>query len=218
MINLAATGFGYIVGKELLGDDDGDRGDEFVAARDADDVVAVGVDIRVAFGCDGDDGGLTCATLLHIADRLLLIRQIRDRHDDRYLRLEEGDRTMLQLGGVIALGVHIGDLFQFEGALEGGGEHVAAPDEEGVVGVGILLRDRLDLRLALQHRRGEFRYARELAHHVAAGCSRETTGAAEHDRHLGHDRDLGRERLGGGNPDLGAGMQVNPTSRFAGDG
>ncbi len=110
---------------------------------------------------------------------------------------------MLQLAGGVGLGVDVGDLFELEGALQGHGVVQAAPQEEDVLAIAVLLRQLLDLLLLLQDLLDLFRRLAQRRHDP--GCLLRGEGAAlpgEQQPQQVHHQHLGGIGLGGGHGDL----------------
>ncbi len=85
----------------------------------------------VAVG-DDDDLAVARLDLLQVALHLLEDALAGGDGDDRQVLVDERDRPVLHLAGRIALGVDVGDLFQFQRPFEGHRVLDAAAEEEEV--------------------------------------------------------------------------------------
>ena len=104
-----------------------------VRSRHPEDVVRDVAHALVALGRHGDDARVAGAALHEVADELVVHGAARGHGDERHLRVEQRDGSVLQLAGGVALGVDVADLLELEGALErdrvrdaASHEHVAA--------------------------------------------------------------------------------------------
>ena len=75
----------------------------------------------------------TCCTF---ENDLVIERVARSDDHTRHVMVDQCDRTVLHLGCGIALGVDVGNLFQFQSAFERSGVVVAAAEIEEIVGIG----------------------------------------------------------------------------------
>ena len=137
--------------------------------------------------------------------------------DGRHLGVDQRQRAVLQLGGLVRLGVPVGDLLELLRTLAGHRVAAHPADEEQALvprraawhlGQGLLLREHLRDLL------GQPLQARDQPAAVGDGQvadPAEVEGEQrEGDRHVG-------QRLGRGHRDLGAGVQVDPAVALAGD-
>ncbi len=83
----------------------------------------------VTFRGYGYDAGVARTDLLDVADHFLIDVRGGGYGDQRGVGIEEGDGAVFEFAGREAFGVDVRDLFEFEGAFEGGGVADAAPDE-----------------------------------------------------------------------------------------
>ena len=94
------------------------------------------------------DLAAACDDFLGVGRGLLEdVVQRREGYDWRHL-VDQGDGTVLEFAGGIALGVDVGQFLELEGAFEGNGITGAATEIEHVPGAGDDLCQALDLRLA----------------------------------------------------------------------
>ena len=209
LVDVAVFVDGDVVGEELEGDGGEDGGEGFGDAGDGDDVVGDGVDGGVAFGDDGDDFALAGFDFLDVGDGFFVDAVGGGDGDDGHFGVDEGDGTVFHFGGGVAFGVDVGDFFEFEGAFEGGGVVVAAPEVDEVAGVGEgfgkvgngggLLQDLGDVVgdvLEFAHEGGEA--------FVGDGAFFMGEGEGEH----GEDGDLPCEGFGGGDAYFGTDVDV----------
>jgi hypothetical protein len=129
LVDFTATQAGDVVGEELERDDGGDGGDERVAARDSDEVVHALGGLVVALGDDAEDAGTASAAFFDIAESFVLTRDVHGEGDDGGAFFKQGDGAVLEFGGVIALGMDVGNLLELECPFEGDGIHRPATDE-----------------------------------------------------------------------------------------
>ena len=116
---------------------------------------------------------------------------------------------MFELAGGVGLGVDVADLLHLETSFQADGVVQTAPNEEDVVGVGVLAGEPLDALLVLQHPLNLFRQGLQLADEGAAAL---LINAAAHLGKLGGEqidrRQLGAVGLGGGHRDFRPGVGV----------
>jgi len=106
-----------VVGEQLHRDAQQQRLELGLGVRDPDHVVGqAGGQIGIG---DGDDGAAAGLDLLDGREVLGQEFVVRDDHDARHRRVDQGERAVLQLGGLIRLGVDVGDLLQLLGAFAG---------------------------------------------------------------------------------------------------
>ena len=132
-------------------------------------------------------------------------------------RVDQGDRAVLHLGGRVALGVDVADLLELQRPFERDREVEVAAEVEGAPGRGDPLGG-LD-RSARSCRTSPISVGDRLDRidDGQAVGEREVPEPAQVERQQGQDGDLGRERLGAGDADLGAGVQVDAAVGLAGD-
>src|SRR5699024_4482880 len=172
---------------------------------------------------DHQGAGAAGAHLLDVGDHLRVQRvaSVRGGDDDehRLPLLDQGDRAVLELPGGEALGVDVGDLLELERALHRGGvADVPAQEQHGgdvlhVLGELLHLRgavqDLLDLvgdPLEVRHQGGDLVRV-EVAARLGEEQPQQVAGG-----------DLAEVRLGGGDRDLGADVQVQRRIGLARDG
>src|SRR3569623_1348601 len=127
--------------------------------------------------------------------------------DHRHVRIDQRERAMLEFAGGIGLGVDVGDLFQFERAFHGDGILRTPAEEQGVVLVGEILGELLDLAVERERLLDPARNGDELFHEIGFGRGREVMTATEHDHQHEQRYQLGSEGLGGRDADFGPGAR-----------
>src|SRR5713101_175178 len=140
---------------------------------------------------------------LALVDKNMPVIAIAPKDDHGHVLIHERERPVLELAGGIGLGVDVGDLFQLQRTLHRDRVVDAAPQEQGVLKLGELLRPHLHLRFDVQHalqrprqmpkRMQQFRFAlrRQPASHLGEGHGEE-----------GQRGELRGKRLGRGHTDL----------------
>src|SRR3989442_10416083 len=181
-------------------------------------MIGQGTEVAVAFGRDRDDAAAPRPHLLHVRDDLG-INLVGGRHkDDRHVRVDQRDGAVLHLRRGIALRVDITDLLELEGTLQRDREVHAASQIQRVGRIGELLRQDTHLRLQLQragHERGQLSQA---TRQLLAFLERQPVLVAQVEPEQPERRDLRRERLGRGDADFGAGVQIDAAVRLARNG
>lgn len=114
LVDFAAAQAGDVVGEKLKRDDGGDGGDERVAARDGDEVVHALGGLVVAFGDDTEDAGTASAAFFDVAESFVLTSDIHGEGDDGCAFFKQGDGAVLELSGVVTLGMDVGNLLELE--------------------------------------------------------------------------------------------------------
>ncbi len=174
----------------LFGDHDGDR----AAGLDLTNVrQQLGVQCGRAFGRGHDD-------------------------DDRQLVFDQRDRTMLELTGGEALGVHVRQFFELERALQGHRVADVAPQEQHGRGLREPVSQvghRLDRRNDPGHQIGHRFQLAVLPLDLVGIFGAARLGQRQAQQIVGGH--LGQEGLGGGHPDLRAGAGVEHRVAFARD-
>src|SRR3569623_2433624 len=127
--------------------------------------------------------------------------------DHRHVRIDQRERAMLEFAGGIGLGVDVGDLFQFERAFHGDGILRTPAEEQGVVLVGEILGELLDLAVERERLLDPARNGDELFHEIGFGRGREVMTATEHDHQHEQRYQLSSEGLGGRDADFGPGAR-----------
>jgi hypothetical protein len=142
----------------------------------------------------------------------------RHQHEDGLPRLDERDRTVLQLAGGEALGVDVRDLLELERTLESDRVADVATEEQHRAGVGHPARELGDvLVLVRQHPGDLLREGAQLVD-VGGGIRDRAADSAHVQAQQQQGGDLRRERLGRGDRDLGTGMGVDHGIRLARNG
>lgn len=145
MVDVAASLFGEIISEELPGNTRGEGGELVGRGGEPDDVVCNGAGAFESLGGKREDGGAPGFHFLEVADDLLFGFFVGAEGNDGKLCIEEGDRAVLEFAGRIAIGVDVGDLFEFEGGFQAGGEHVAAAHKEKVVVAAVFFCELFDV-------------------------------------------------------------------------
>lgn len=78
---------------------------------------------------------------------------------------------MLEFGGVIAFGVDIRDLFEFEGSLKGNGIHIAAANEESAGLIKVAFSDFGDGVVLFENAFDEAGDGFDFLHELASGVA-----------------------------------------------
>ena len=126
---------------------------------------------------------------------------------------------MLELTGGIGLGVDVGDLFQLERPLHGDGVLAATTEEQAVVLVGELLGQGLDLLGQRQALLDTQRQGLQRLDKVGLGGGAQVATAVTDGGHQHQQAgQLGGERLGGGDANLGTGPGHKGQVRFSHQG
>ena len=114
-----------------------------------DNVVGLGLNVRVILASDGDDRSAAGLDLFQVAHHFVIDGAVRGEKHRRRLRIDQGNGAMLHLGGRIALSVNIADFLEFESAFEGDRIKILPAEVEHVAGVAIFLGDALDSIMTL---------------------------------------------------------------------
>ena len=182
-------------------------------------VVAHVLHHAVALGDHGDNLAAARLDFLDVADDFLVHAALGGDDDHGHLLVDEGDGTVLHLGGGVAFGVDVGDFLEFEGTFEGHGVVVAAAEVDEVLAVGEHLGELVDVLVVLEgplHLVGNLLELvdEHVEHLVAEGLFLLGDGEAEE----AEGDDLAGEGLGGGDADFGAHVEVGAAVGGAGDG
>ena len=118
----------------------------------------------------------------------------------------------------IALGVNIGNLFEFEGTFQRDREHQLSTKEEAVLVFGILLGDGCDFIVLLKHLFHLLGHSPESFHYLNAILITQVAKATEVEREHSRDHNLRCKCLGRSHPNLRTGVLVNTAITLAGDG
>ncbi len=156
--------------------------------------------------------------LFHVGCHLVHRIVVRRNHHNRQLFINQSDRPVLHFPGRITFGVDIGDLLQFQRALQGDRVLVAPPEVEKVVNMHQAVRDLLDLGIQLQALLDLAGQADQRIEHGATGLLVEIAAQAsevESKKVEGHQ--LRGKRLGRGHTDLGTGVGVDDPVAFPGN-
>ena len=140
-----------------------------------------------------------------------------DDRDGRHGLVDERERAVLELGGLVGLRVPVGDLLELLGALAG--DRVAAhpPDEEQALGLRQPLGHLDQVGLEGQHLLEVARQPLQPGDEPLAVGDRQVADPAELQGEQ-REPDVHRgQRLGGRDRDLGAGVQVDAAVALAGD-
>ena len=130
----------------------------------------------------------------------------------------EGQGAVLELGGRVGLGVHVGDLLQLLGTLEGDVVAAHPSDVEGARGRGEVLGRVGDGVLAGEHLCDLSGQSAEGPHEPATVGRAHVADASEVESQEGQDDGGRRERLRRSDRHLGPGVEVDPRAALAGDG
>jgi hypothetical protein len=184
-----------------------------------------------------DDDRLT-ATRLHLldgVDGLHVDAVAHHNHDDWHEIVDEGEWSVLQLSGHDSLAMHVRQLFHFlrrfhekpagfrskstyQRSLHASGEVVAAAHDQQALLLVQVAGDVQNLRVELQHFLDLFVEFTESCEDFLA-TSLEGDAVLAHDEPEHHQRDeLRGVGLGGGDSDLGAGIDVHTAVGFTADG
>ncbi len=133
--------------------------------------------------------------------------------------VDQGDRAMLHFGGGHSLGVDVADFLQLQRPFQRDGIMISAAQEQPVFAIAEFQGDLLDL-LALSSRTVSIcsgMRAQPVDDFLALGLAHESPPAEVEREHRQHDA-LAGERLGAGDADFRAGVQIDSAVGFAGDG
>src|SRR5262245_47388611 len=219
LIDICTHECGGMVGEELHGysiDQGWDRG------------VRLGHgDVRLELAAGASRGGigyqddLAAARrhFLHVGDGFFEQIVFGGDDDDGHVFVDQGDRPVLELTGGIALGVNIGNLLQFERALERNRVADAAAEVEHVLGPGELVRQLLKQRLASEQGRDMPRHLRQSVDEILLLAGSDGLARpAERDGQACQRAQLAGEGLGRGNADFGARQGRQHDVCFTGNG
>jgi hypothetical protein len=216
-VDVEAALHGNMVGQELERNDGQDALQAVDGLRDPEALLAQLGHLGIVLVAN-DDG--VAAARMHLAERvqtLELARVVHDDHADGHVLVDHGERTMLQLARQDALRVHVGELLDLERALQARGEvEATAHDEQRLLGVQ-LVRNLLDLLVHGEHTldlTGQLLQAQEDL--LAALPLRDRVLAHDEREHDQRD-ELTGVGLGGGDADLGSGVDVNAAVGLARD-
>src|SRR6478752_7569579 len=213
LVDVEALGGGQLAGEDLERHRRHERCEQRRGLRHPDDHVGEGLDVGVALLGDDDGAGATGADLLDVADDLavqaVLAARRRDDDEHRLPRLDQSDRAVLELAGGEALGVNVGELLELERTLERHGVADVTAEEEHRAGVG---HEAGDLAHPVEAVEDLLDLAGDLVQVLHHGLRLVGEGAAPQLREVEAEdvagRDLGQERLRGGDGDLGTGVGV----------
>ena len=194
-----------MVGEQLQGDGKDDRRDLVLDRGDIEDLDPVtALHLRPGIG-KHDQLPATCPHLLEVGLQLFQQFVVGRHHDYRHVGIHQRQRTMLQFARRIGLGMDIGDLLQLERPFHG--HRILRPpaEEQGVVLVGKLLGQSFDDGIEAKHLFDASRQALQLPHQSRLFLPGHTVTPPEGDHQQHQCHQLGSERLGGGDTDLGAG-------------
>ena len=155
--------------------------------------------------------------LLQIAHHLVEDRPARQQEHRRRVRIDQGDRAVLHLGGRIALGVDVADLLQLQRPLQRHRVVILPAQVQEVGDVAVPLGDAAHVVVAGQraaHRVGD---RTQFSDHLRPLQAGQMAHAAEVEGEHGQDGDLIGERLGAGHADLRTGMQIDAAVGLAGN-
>ena len=155
-----------MVGEQLYGNGVDDRGEQTRVAGEADYMHSgAGGEVAVEVG---EDIQLAAAGVdfLHVGGEFFQEAVIGGDDHHRHVLVHQGQGAVFQLAGRIGLGVNVGNLLEFEGALQGDGIVEPPSQEEGMLLLREAPRPDLDLRFQIQ---GMLDTAGELAQGVQMG-------------------------------------------------
>ena len=142
MVHVRPFEYRRVVGEELDRDGVKDGSDEGVDGwqfhRPADAVAEFSHPLGVS---DQQDLAATGADFLDVGDHLVEERVGGHQHDHRHAFINEGDGTVLEFAGRVALGVDVADFFELERAFQGGGKVELPPQVQEVGAVGVFHGD-----------------------------------------------------------------------------
>lgn len=131
-------------------------------------------------------------------------------HDDGKVLIDEGKNTVLELARHDGLAVQIRDLLDLEGTLEGGGELAAtAKEEQALLVLEELGAHVLDRIVELEDLADLLRHLGKTLDDLLATALLGSTVLAEREGEHDHGDELGSVGLGGGDTNLGAGVDVD---------
>ena len=142
---------------------------------------------------------------------------LRGDEDDRHAFVDQRDRAVLHLGGGHAFGVDVADFLELQRAFQRDGIVIPAAEEQPVLALAELRGDLLDRVALLQHLLASARGSRTGRRSVSWHCAwlMNLPPADEEREHRQHDA-LAGERLGAGDADFRAGVQVDAARRSRG--
>ena len=130
LVNIGALDDRYVIGEELKGNGEHQRGVDAVDLRHLDDVAGRGACYGALVVSEDIELAAPCPHGLYVGLELLeeLVRG--GDNDNRHVGVNERDGPVLELSGGIALSVDVADFLELQRTLERDGEMHSPPEEE----------------------------------------------------------------------------------------
>ena len=148
----------------------------------------------------------------------LVQRVAHDDHEDGQGFVHHGQRPVLQLAGQDALGMHVGQLFDFQSPLQASGVVEAASHDQQAVLFQEIFGQLLDLRPQFQDFLDEVRQLVETFDDLLAPSALGDAVVGQHEGQEHEGDELRGVRLGGSDANFRPGVQMDAAVRLAGDG
>src|SRR5437667_6297367 len=130
LVHMDPSGNCRVIGEQLQRNTGKQRAEDLQGGGDVEDIVCVLLDGLVPFGGTDDDVRGAGACLLDVADNLLVDMGGRGYPYEGRVRVEQGNGAVLEFTGGKALGVDVGDFFEFERPLQRGRITHSTSDED----------------------------------------------------------------------------------------
>src|SRR2546429_752778 len=130
LVHIAPSGNRCVIGKQLQRNTGKQRAEDLQGRGNVEDIVGVLLDGLVPFGGNDDDVRVAGANLLDVADNLLVDMGGCGYPYEGRIRVEQGNGAVLEFPSGKALGVDVGDFFEFEGPPQRGRITYSTSDED----------------------------------------------------------------------------------------
>lgn len=207
-----------MVGDELEGDDGEDALEAVGGLGDADGL-ELGLDGVVSVVADDDGLAFPGRDLLQGRLDLGVQRVLGHHQHHGHVLVNQRKGAVLQLTRQDTLRVHVGHLFDLEGAFQACGVLVATPhDQQALLVEESILDELLKSLVGVEHLLDLLGEDLELVDDLVAAVGHADAILAELDGHHQQGEELGGVGLGGGHSDLGPSVDVDTALGFAGNG
>ena len=205
LVHIAAAHDGHVVADELERHHGHEREQRVVALGDFNHVVRHLGYLAVSGRDYGHHLPLAGLDLLDVVDNLVIELVMRGQDEDWHTVVNQRNGAVFHFCRGVALGVDVGDLLEFQGALQSHGVEVSAAQVDGVLRKLIGSGHLADVSLAVEDLRYEVRHAQEAVYQLRISrLVKNSSLAAQEESHHGEHHHLAGESLGGGHANLRA--------------
>lgn len=206
------------VGHELQRNDVEETLEGINSLRDLDLLDLVGREFWVVLVADDDGVTLASDDLLVGVEGLGEDVVASQDHDDREVLVDQSEHAVLQFTRHDGLAVKVRDFLDLQGTFKSGGVLSTTAEKEHALLILELLAELLDRRIKLEDLLKLIGNLAKALHNLLSPLLLGRAIVGQRQGKHDHADELGSVRLGGGNTDFGAGVDVNTTMGEQGDG